>query len=88
VHCYAPLFTPDDWLQIVRMAMAHFSALTEHIRIAASTCVACFVLESSDGLRVVAMGSGTGYYADEFAPQDPSAELVVDGHAEVQEEVN
>ena len=80
---------PAPWLdrhcsaQIVRMAMAQFGTLTSYIRIASSSCVACFVMESRDGMKVVSMGSGTGYYTNEFAPEDPRAEMVMDGHAEV-----
>jgi hypothetical protein len=65
------------------MAMAQFGTLTSYIRIASSSCVACFVMESRDGMKVVSMGSGTGYYTNEFAPEDPRAEMVMDGHAEV-----
>lgn len=68
------------------MAMRQFGALTSYIRVASSSCVACFVLESRDGMQVVAMGSGTGYYTTEFAPNDPNAEMVMDGHAEVRVE--
>jgi len=68
---------------VVKMAMAQFAALTEYIRVASSSCVACFVMESRDGLRVVAMGSGTGYYSECLCPSDDDREMVIDSHAEV-----
>ena len=70
-------------VQIVKMAMEQFGSLTEYIRIASSSCVACFIMESRDGMKVVAMGSGTGYYTECFQPEDPDGNLVMDGHAEV-----
>ena len=69
--------------EVVKMAMAQFAALTEYIRVASSSCVACFVMESRDGLRVVAMGSGTGYYSECLCPSDDDREMVIDSHAEV-----
>jgi hypothetical protein len=120
-------------LKVVSMAMKQFSALTAHIKVAPSSCMACIVMESPlilqeeqrqeeqdhargpgggngdggegvsgpggqylqrgeirgagtagttagtgsgglGGLRVVAMGSGTGYFTDAFAPEDEQRE--------------
>lgn len=47
-------------LQVVRLAMRQFEGVTEYLKVAASSCMACFLQESRDGLVVVGMGSGTG----------------------------
>ena len=70
-------------LQIVKLAMRQFKVVTEHLKIANSSCIACFLQESQDGLMVVGIASGTGHYAECLNPRDDHHELVLDGHAEV-----
>lgn len=61
-------------LEIVNLSLKHWSILTQHIKVSSSGCVACFIMESNQGLSVVAMGTGTSCYCDSLKPHDPNRE--------------